>query len=111
MLCQWFKYWGLTQKALCENVCDVSNICRDVQVAETFDMDHSTEQGLSLKGRARLDNCVTVLDAAELFLNLDSIKSLRVTQHMLECDAVLTELLAPVWSCCVGTRSSGNGGG
>ena len=41
-------------------------------------MDHSTEESLSLKGRARLDNCVTVLDAAELFLNLDSIKSLRV---------------------------------
>lgn len=49
-----------------------------MQVAETFDMDHSTEESLSLKGRARLDNCVTVLDAAELFLNLDSIKSLRV---------------------------------
>lgn len=58
-----------------------------MQVAETFDMDHSTEEGLSLKGRARLDNCVTVLDAAELFLNLDSIKSLRVIQHVLNGDA------------------------
>ena len=48
-----------------------------VQVAETFDMDLSTDS-LSLKGRARLDNCVTVLDAAELFMNLDSIKSLHV---------------------------------
>ena len=61
-------------------------------------MDHSTEQGLSLKGRARLDNCVTVVDAAELFLNLDSIKSLQVTQHicMLEGDADNTGLPAPV---------------
>lgn len=59
-------------------------------------MDHSTEEGLPLKGRARLDNCVTVLDAAELFLNLDSIKSLQVTQHTFEGDADTTELLAPV---------------
>ncbi|KAL3148202.1 hypothetical protein ABBQ38_014234 [Trebouxia sp. C0009 RCD-2024] len=47
-----------------------------MQVAETFDMDLPTNS-LSLKGRARLDNCVTVLDAAELFWNLDSIKTLR----------------------------------
>ena len=49
-----------------------------MQVAETFDMDDSIGKGLSLKGRATLDNCVTVLDAAELVLNLDSIKSLQV---------------------------------
>ena len=49
-----------------------------LQVAETFDMEAVADTGLSLKGRARLDNCVTVLDAAELFLNLDSIQSLQV---------------------------------
>ena len=32
----------------------------------------------SLKGKANLDNCITVLDAAELFHNLASIKSLKV---------------------------------
>ena len=48
-----------------------------MQVTETFDMELPTNS-LSLKGRARLDNCVTVLDAAELFWNLDSIKTLRV---------------------------------
>lgn len=41
-------------------------------------MESTAETSLSLKGRARLDNCVTVLDAAELFLNLDSIQSLQV---------------------------------
>ena len=67
-------------------------------MAETFDIDHSTEQGLSLKGRARLDNCVTVLDAAELFLNLDSIKSLQVIQHMLGEDTYISELPASAQS-------------
>lgn len=48
------------------------------QVAETFDMDLDKEMVKSLKGKAYLDNCVTVLDAAELLNNLASISSLKV---------------------------------
>ena len=48
-------------------------------MAETFDMGSEIDSNLSLEGKAVLDNCVTVLDAAELFANLDSIKSLQVT--------------------------------
>ena len=48
-----------------------------MQVAETFDMDSGVDDSLSLKGKAFLDNCVTVLDAAEVFTNLNSIKSLQ----------------------------------
>lgn len=41
-------------------------------------MDATDDSMLSLKGKAVLDNCVTVLDAAELFINLESIRSLKV---------------------------------
>jgi len=53
-----------------------------LQVAETFDMDPAEDGVPSLKGKAHLDNCVTVLDAAELFNNLASIKSLKVSTPM-----------------------------
>ena len=49
------------------------------QVAETFDMDLDKEMVKSLKGKAYLDNCVTVLDAAELLNNLASISSLKAS--------------------------------
>ena len=48
-----------------------------MQVAETFDMESELDDSPSLKGKAFLDNCVTVLDAAEVFINLNSIKSLQ----------------------------------
>ena len=35
----------------------------------------------SLKGVAALDNCVTVLDAAELHINMTSIMSLKVAKR------------------------------
>jgi len=53
-----------------------------LQVAETFDMDPTVDGVPFLKGKAHLDNCVTVLDAAELFNNLASIKSLKVSTPM-----------------------------
>lgn len=48
-----------------------------IQVAETFDMGEELPKHLSLEGKAYFDNCVTVLDAAEIFANLNSIKSLQ----------------------------------
>ena len=49
-----------------------------MQVAETFDMELEESNVKSLKGVAALDNCVTVLDAAELYMNMTSIMSLKV---------------------------------
>ena len=42
-------------------------------------MDPEEDNVQSLKGKACLDNCVTVLDAAELFNNLASISSLKAS--------------------------------
>ncbi len=42
-------------------------------------MDPEEDNLQSLKGKACLDNCVTVLDAAELFNNLASISSLKAS--------------------------------
>ena len=52
-------------------------------MGETFDMELEDSDVKSLKGVAALDNCVTVLDAAELHINMTSIMSLKVVRHAL----------------------------
>ena len=52
-------------------------------MAETFDMEVGDSDVKSLKGVAALDNCVTVLDAAELHINMTSIMSLKVVKREL----------------------------
>ena len=66
-------------------------------MAETFDMELNDGNVKSLKGVAALDNCVTVLDAAELHINMTSIMSLKVVKlrhHKSDIPCNHT------WSCC-----------
>lgn len=60
---------------VCMNIYQIQDWCD--QVAETFVMGNELGKDLSLEGKAYLDNCVTVLDSAEVFANLNSIKSLQ----------------------------------
>ncbi|DBA77022.1 TPA: hypothetical protein ACH3X1_009610 [Trebouxia sp. C0004] len=67
----------VAQEAFDHLVIESTGISEPQMVAETFDMDPEEDNVQSLKGKACLDNCVTVLDAAELFNNLASISSLK----------------------------------
>jgi len=58
-----------------------------VQVAETFDMEAGGE---SLRDVARLDTCVTVIDASNLQLNLTSIEKVKVRCPRQHCNPVTT---------------------
>lgn len=62
-----------------------------------------------LKGKACLDNCVTVVDAAELFSNLASISSLKASTPVQTAAAKLRSKVNSELYAGEGGRS-GNGG-
>lgn len=52
-----------------------------LQVAETFEM-QMEDDATSLKDIARLDTCVTVVDAASFMQHLQSVETLKVSTYL-----------------------------